>query len=58
MNASLETNPRLVIFIMGPSKTGKTLLSNTLSDLSESLNSQEYHPTRGILTNYIFLQMK
>jgi hypothetical protein len=37
----------LTIFVLGPSKTGKSTISNILSDLAESLN-QEYQPTQGV----------
>jgi Rab-like protein 5 len=39
---------KVVVFLVGPQKTGKTAISNYLADLSESLDSPEYHPTRGV----------
>ncbi|KAJ3415181.1 Intraflagellar transport protein 22 [Chytridiales sp. JEL 0842] len=39
---------RLVVFVVGPQKTGKTTIANLLADLTESLNSTDYHPTQGV----------
>jgi Rab-like protein 5 len=39
---------KLKIIIVGPSKSGKTALSNYLADLSETLEQNEYHPTEGL----------
>jgi Rab-like protein 5 len=38
----------LTIFVIGPSKSGKTAISNYLGDLSESLETSEYQPTQGV----------
>ncbi|KAL2911617.1 hypothetical protein HK105_208918 [Polyrhizophydium stewartii] len=39
---------RLVIFVVGPPKVGKTAIANHIAELSESLSSSEYHPTQGV----------
>lgn len=38
---------KLSVFVIGPSKVGKTVIANYLADLSESLNYTDYHPTQG-----------
>ena len=42
---------KLTVFIVGPSKTGKTCIANYLAELSDSLNYNEYHPTQGDLSS-------
>jgi intraflagellar transport protein 22 len=39
---------KIVIFVVGPQKVGKTVLANHLADLSESLQPTEYKPTQGV----------
>ena len=39
---------KLVVFVVGPQEAGKTSLSNHVAELTESLNSTEYHPTKGV----------
>ncbi|KAI9206187.1 uncharacterized protein BJ171DRAFT_612770 [Polychytrium aggregatum] len=39
---------KLTIFVVGPPRSGKTALCNYLAELSESLNSSQYHPTEGV----------
>ncbi|KAJ3224881.1 Intraflagellar transport protein 22 [Clydaea vesicula] len=38
---------KITTFIVGPSKVGKSFISSSLADVSESLSS-EYHPTQGV----------
>jgi Rab-like protein 5 len=46
--AILVMTTTLTIFVLGPSKTGKSSISNLLADLLESLDSTEYQPTQGV----------
>jgi predicted AAA+ superfamily ATPase len=39
---------RIVVFIVGPQRSGKTTVANYLADLTESLSSTDYHPTQGV----------
>lgn len=39
---------KLTIFVLGPPQVGKTAISNYIADLSESLETAEYHPTAGV----------
>ncbi|KAI9347174.1 P-loop containing nucleoside triphosphate hydrolase protein [Zopfochytrium polystomum] len=39
---------KITVFVVGPQKSGKTSIANHLADLADSLNSSEYHPTRGV----------
>ncbi|KAJ3258744.1 Intraflagellar transport protein 22 [Boothiomyces macroporosus] len=39
---------KLVVFMAGPQKTGKTAITNYLAEMSESLESNEYRPTQGV----------
>ncbi|KAJ3272170.1 Intraflagellar transport protein 22 [Terramyces sp. JEL0728] len=39
---------KLVVFMVGPQKTGKTAITNYLAEMSESLESTEYRPTQGV----------
>lgn len=39
---------KLSLFVVGPQKSGKTTISNYIADLSESLNTSEYHSTEGV----------
>ncbi|KAI8901128.1 hypothetical protein BC833DRAFT_614196 [Globomyces pollinis-pini] len=39
---------KLIVFVVGPIKSGKTMIANHLADLTESLETNEYHPTQGV----------
>ncbi|KAK5665822.1 hypothetical protein BDV3_006849 [Batrachochytrium dendrobatidis] len=39
---------KVTIFVVGPSKVGKTAICNYIAELSDSINSSEYHPTQGV----------
>ncbi|KAJ3011960.1 Intraflagellar transport protein 22 [Thoreauomyces humboldtii] len=39
---------KLTIFVVGPPRSGKTCISNSLAELSDSLNDRVYHPTQGV----------
>ncbi|KAI8929976.1 hypothetical protein BC831DRAFT_441796 [Entophlyctis helioformis] len=39
---------KISVFVVGPPAVGKTAVANHIAELSESLNSSEYHPTQGV----------
>ncbi|KAI8805003.1 hypothetical protein BJ742DRAFT_822325 [Cladochytrium replicatum] len=48
MAATLAPTTKLTIFVVGPQRTGKSAVANCIAELSDSLNSTEYHPTQGV----------
>ncbi|KAI9094628.1 hypothetical protein DFS34DRAFT_236827 [Phlyctochytrium arcticum] len=43
------TVSKLVIFLVGPPRTGKSAISDFLADFAETLvSTEEYHPTQGV----------
>ncbi|TPX69147.1 hypothetical protein SpCBS45565_g02632 [Spizellomyces sp. 'palustris'] len=39
---------KLIVFVVGPPRTGKTAISNHIAELTESLHTTDYHPTQGV----------
>ena len=39
---------KIVIYVLGPEKVGKTAVSNILSRVGDTVGSADYHPTRGV----------